>query len=158
MGSGIRTEIIRERSLAGDSNEQIGLDFHLKPREVERALQFELKLAARSSSTGRFPARSPRRSNSSGMISVGWTTSSPSILLIESGFVRSDGRPGMARGGLQHHNCAARITQNPRVLWSLVGVLRQMVRRLFHAAHSAHYPADAAPAGPGFRHHLLLMR
>ncbi|MCC7371248.1 MAG: DUF433 domain-containing protein [Chloroflexi bacterium] len=45
-GSGIRTEIIRERSLAGDSNEQIAQDFSLNPKEVERALQFELKLAA----------------------------------------------------------------------------------------------------------------
>lgn len=46
VGSGVRTEIIRERSLAGDSNEQIARDFNLDPKEVERALQFELKLAA----------------------------------------------------------------------------------------------------------------
>ena len=45
-GSGVRTEIIRERSLAGDTNAQIADDFNLDPKEVERALQFELKLAA----------------------------------------------------------------------------------------------------------------
>jgi uncharacterized protein (DUF433 family) len=45
-GSGVRTEIIRERSLAGDTNDQIARDFNLNPKEVERALQFELKLAA----------------------------------------------------------------------------------------------------------------
>ena len=44
--SGVRTEIIRERSLAGDLNEQIARDFNLCVEEVERALQFELKLAA----------------------------------------------------------------------------------------------------------------
>ncbi len=44
--SGVRTEIIRERSLAGDLNEQIASDFNLGLEEVERAIQFELKLAA----------------------------------------------------------------------------------------------------------------
>lgn len=44
--SGVRTEIIRERAMAGDRNEQIARDFNLNSREVERALAFELKLAA----------------------------------------------------------------------------------------------------------------
>jgi uncharacterized protein (DUF433 family) len=45
-GSGVRTEIIRERAEAGDLIEQIACDFNLDPREVERALQFELQRAA----------------------------------------------------------------------------------------------------------------
>jgi uncharacterized protein (DUF433 family) len=40
QGSGVRTEIIRERSLAGDTNDQIARDFNLNPKEVERALRF----------------------------------------------------------------------------------------------------------------------
>jgi uncharacterized protein (DUF433 family) len=46
QGSGVRTEIIRERMEAGDLIEQIASDFNLDPMEVERALQFELKRAA----------------------------------------------------------------------------------------------------------------
>ena len=45
-GSGVRTEIIRERAEAGDLIEQIASDFNLSSAEVERALQFELKRAA----------------------------------------------------------------------------------------------------------------
>lgn len=41
--SGVRTEIIRERALAGDRNEQIARDFNLSLLQVERALAFELK-------------------------------------------------------------------------------------------------------------------
>jgi uncharacterized protein (DUF433 family) len=46
QGSGVRTEIIRERVEAGDLIEQIASDFNLDGLEVERALQFELKRAA----------------------------------------------------------------------------------------------------------------
>lgn len=45
-GSGVRTEIIRERAEAGDLIEQIACDFNLDPKEVERAIQFELQRAA----------------------------------------------------------------------------------------------------------------
>lgn len=45
-GSGVRTEIIRERAEAGDLVEQIASDFNLDRLEVERALQFELQRAA----------------------------------------------------------------------------------------------------------------
>lgn len=45
VGSGVRTEIISERFEAGDLPDQIARDFNLAPLEVERALQFELKLA-----------------------------------------------------------------------------------------------------------------
>jgi uncharacterized protein (DUF433 family) len=45
-GSGVRTEIIRERSLAGDLPEVIAKDFNLTQEEVARALQFELSRAA----------------------------------------------------------------------------------------------------------------
>lgn len=45
-GSGVRTEIIRERAEAGDLIQQIASDFNLDCTEVERALQFELKRAA----------------------------------------------------------------------------------------------------------------
>jgi uncharacterized protein (DUF433 family) len=45
-GSGVRTEIIRERAEAGDLIQQIASDFNLDRTEVERALQFELKRAA----------------------------------------------------------------------------------------------------------------
>ena len=45
-GSGVRTEIIRERAEAGDLVQQIASDFNLDCTEVERALQFELKRAA----------------------------------------------------------------------------------------------------------------
>ena len=45
-GSGVRTEIIRERAEAGDLIQQIASDFNLDSSEVERALQFELKRAA----------------------------------------------------------------------------------------------------------------
>jgi uncharacterized protein (DUF433 family) len=45
-GSGVRTEIIRERAEAGDLIEQIASDFNLDRTDVERALQFELKRAA----------------------------------------------------------------------------------------------------------------
>jgi uncharacterized protein (DUF433 family) len=43
--SGVRTETIKERFEAGDLEAQIAEDFNLDPLEVERALQFELKLA-----------------------------------------------------------------------------------------------------------------
>jgi uncharacterized protein (DUF433 family) len=46
QGSGVRTEIIRERAEAGDLIQQIARDFNLDCTEVERALQFELKRAA----------------------------------------------------------------------------------------------------------------
>jgi uncharacterized protein (DUF433 family) len=45
-GSGVRTEIVRERAEAGDLIEQIAEDFSLSSIEVERALQFELQRAA----------------------------------------------------------------------------------------------------------------
>jgi uncharacterized protein (DUF433 family) len=45
-GSGVRTEIIRERAEAGDLIQQIASDFHLDCIDVERALQFELQRAA----------------------------------------------------------------------------------------------------------------
>jgi uncharacterized protein (DUF433 family) len=45
-GSGVRTEIIRERGEAGDLIQQFASDFNLDCTEVERALQFELKHAA----------------------------------------------------------------------------------------------------------------
>jgi uncharacterized protein (DUF433 family) len=45
-GSGVRTEIIRERAEAGDSVQQIAADFNLDLSEVERAIQFELQRAA----------------------------------------------------------------------------------------------------------------
>jgi uncharacterized protein (DUF433 family) len=45
-GSGVRTEIIRERAEAGDLIHQIAGDFNLDCMEVERALQFELQRAA----------------------------------------------------------------------------------------------------------------
>jgi uncharacterized protein (DUF433 family) len=41
--SGVRTEIILERFEAGDLHGQIAEDFNLRPVDVERALQFELK-------------------------------------------------------------------------------------------------------------------
>ncbi len=46
LNSGVRTEIIRERFQVGDLPDQIARDFNLKPIEVERALQFEVKRAA----------------------------------------------------------------------------------------------------------------
>ncbi len=46
VGSGVRTEIIRERVEAGDSNEQIAYDFNVQPDEIESAIQFELQRAA----------------------------------------------------------------------------------------------------------------
>lgn len=45
-GTGVRTEIIRERVEAGDSPEQIGRDFGVSRRAVEHALEFERSLAA----------------------------------------------------------------------------------------------------------------
>lgn len=45
-GSGVRTEIIRERFEAGDSIEQISRDFNVSNSEVESAIQFELRRAA----------------------------------------------------------------------------------------------------------------
>ena len=45
-GSGVRTEIIRERAQAGDLSDEIARDFNLSREEVDRALQFELQRAA----------------------------------------------------------------------------------------------------------------
>lgn len=45
-GSGVRTEIIRERVEAGDSIAQVACDFNLTTDEVEAAIQYELKKAA----------------------------------------------------------------------------------------------------------------
>lgn len=45
-GTGVRTEIIRERVEAGDSLEQIGRDFGVSRREIEHALEFERSLTA----------------------------------------------------------------------------------------------------------------
>ena len=45
-GSGVRTEIIRERAEAGDLIRQIASDFNLDTTTIERALQFELQRAA----------------------------------------------------------------------------------------------------------------
>ncbi|MFN0073814.1 MAG: DUF433 domain-containing protein [Chloroflexota bacterium] len=45
-GSGVRTEIIVERFKAGDSCQEIAKDFSLTATDVERALQFEVALAA----------------------------------------------------------------------------------------------------------------
>jgi uncharacterized protein (DUF433 family) len=45
-GSGVRTEIIRERFSVGDSISQIATDFNIGQDEVESALQFELRRAA----------------------------------------------------------------------------------------------------------------
>ena len=45
-GTGIRTEIIRERMLAGDLPPVIARDFNLTEEAVDRALQFELSRAA----------------------------------------------------------------------------------------------------------------
>ncbi len=44
--SGVRTEIIRERVLAGDLEDQIARDFNISSVEVQRAVQFELGRAA----------------------------------------------------------------------------------------------------------------
>ncbi|MFN0071549.1 MAG: DUF433 domain-containing protein, partial [Chloroflexota bacterium] len=41
VGSGVRTEIVRERFTAGDSREQIADDFNLSALEVDHALRFE---------------------------------------------------------------------------------------------------------------------
>ena len=46
VGSGVRTEIIRERVQAGDSHEQIAYDFQVRLEEIESAIQFELQRAA----------------------------------------------------------------------------------------------------------------
>ncbi len=45
-GTGVRTEIIRERVEAGDSPEQIGRDFGVSRRAIEHALEFERSLSA----------------------------------------------------------------------------------------------------------------
>jgi uncharacterized protein (DUF433 family) len=45
-GSGVRTEIVRERFEAGDSVKQIACDFNVTPNEIESAIQFELQRAA----------------------------------------------------------------------------------------------------------------
>ena len=45
-GTGVRTEIIRERVEAGDSPEQIGRDFGVPRRAIRHALEFERSLAA----------------------------------------------------------------------------------------------------------------
>lgn len=45
-GTGIRTEIIRERFEVGDSITQIANDFNVSSDEVESAIQFELKRTA----------------------------------------------------------------------------------------------------------------
>lgn len=45
-GSGIRTEIIRERVEVGESYEQIARDFNVEIAEIEAAVQFELQRAA----------------------------------------------------------------------------------------------------------------
>lgn len=45
-GSGVRTEIILERSRAGDLADEIAADFNVSNLEVQRALQFELQRAA----------------------------------------------------------------------------------------------------------------
>lgn len=45
-GTGVRTEIIRERVEAGDSPEQIERDFGVSRRAVEHALEFERSLSA----------------------------------------------------------------------------------------------------------------
>lgn len=42
--SGVRTEIIRERFLAGDTAAQVADDYNLEPAQVEAALRFELHL------------------------------------------------------------------------------------------------------------------
>lgn len=44
--SGVRTETILERFRAGDEMTEIAEDFNLRPDDVERALRFELLLAA----------------------------------------------------------------------------------------------------------------
>jgi len=46
LGSGVKTEIVRERFEVGDSIEQISYDFNITPIEVESAIQFELNRAA----------------------------------------------------------------------------------------------------------------
>ena len=45
-GTGVRTEIIRERVEAGDSSEQIERDFGVSHRAIKHALEFERSLAA----------------------------------------------------------------------------------------------------------------
>lgn len=45
-GSGVRTEIIRERVQVGDSYQQIAYDFNVEISEIESAIQFELQRAA----------------------------------------------------------------------------------------------------------------
>lgn len=45
-GSGVRTEIIRERERAGDSWEQIARDFNISRSDVARAVEFEQLRAA----------------------------------------------------------------------------------------------------------------
>jgi uncharacterized protein (DUF433 family) len=45
-GSGVRTEIVRERFEVGDSIEQIARDFSVATDEVQSAIQFELQRAA----------------------------------------------------------------------------------------------------------------
>lgn len=46
VGSGVRTEIIRERVEVGDSYQQIAYDFNVGLAEIESAIQFELQRAA----------------------------------------------------------------------------------------------------------------
>jgi len=45
-GSGVRTEVVAERSRAGDSREEIAYDFGVGPEEVEAALRYEAPDAA----------------------------------------------------------------------------------------------------------------
>jgi uncharacterized protein (DUF433 family) len=45
-GSGVRTEIVAERSRAGDTREEIAYDFGISPAQVEAALRYEMPDAA----------------------------------------------------------------------------------------------------------------
>jgi len=74
--SGVRTEIILERSQSGDSPEQIADDFNLRVADVKEALAYEKTRAARFSWIGQFPRASPARSSRCVLMSDGMKISS----------------------------------------------------------------------------------